>query len=118
MVELEEDTWDPRTVGDAFSDLVTIKLDSCLCTWYFQPVRMRFRRASKGSGSRGVSARWRQYFGLRFDDAYDGFTVALDEQGVVVLHSWCHHPGRDECEHCGGAGPGGRSPVDVRTLAQ
>jgi hypothetical protein len=100
MEELEQHALRTRAPGDAFSDLVTIKLDSCHWTWHFQPVRMRFRRMPKGRAVPAVSARWHPYYGLHFDDAFDGFTVVLNPLGTQLLRSWCHQAGSDVCENC------------------
>lgn len=89
-----------RTRNDTFSDLVTIKLHACHSTWYFQPVRMRFRRTLKGSGAPDVITSWRPYYGLHFDDTLAGFVVLLNPEGTWRLSSSCHQPGRDRCRNC------------------
>lgn len=90
----------PEDPGDAFSELVTIKLDSCHSTWYFQPARMRFRRQLKGTGVGDVSTGWRPYYGLRFDDAFDRFTVFLSREGTRLFSTWCHPAGSETCANC------------------
>lgn len=100
MDTLDHEEMKSATLDDAFSDLVTVKLDSCHSTWYFQPVRMRFRRELKGIGMPGVSTGWRPYYGLRFDDDSDGFTVFLNREGTRLLTSWCHPAGADVCANC------------------
>ncbi len=93
-------TWPRTALSGAFDDLVTIKLHSCHCTWYFQPVRMRFRREPKGIGIPGLSTGWRSYYGLRFADRYDGFTVCLDREGTRRLSARLHPAGSDACSFC------------------
>ncbi|MGH8980185.1 MAG: hypothetical protein ACRDWE_04075 [Acidimicrobiales bacterium] len=87
--------------GEAYSDLVTIKFDSCHGSWQFQPARKRFRRLPRGDAFPGASTGWQPYFGLRFDDA-DGFVVLLNAKGTRLLHSWRHRLGSDPCELCAG----------------
>jgi len=103
-------TRQPRHV---FDDLVTIKLDSCHSTWYFRPVRMRFRRLLKDLG---VSTGWRPYHGLRFDDALGGFTVLLNQRGTRLIHSWCHRPGQRVCANCAEQRHQDASPDGTRQL--
>ncbi len=81
-------------------ELVTIKLHSCHSTWYFQPVKMRFRREPKGISFFGVSTGWRSYYGLHFDDTLDRFTVYLDREGSRRLSSPFHPFGSDVCATC------------------
>lgn len=100
MDEHGHHTIDIPTFADAFSDLVTVKLDSCHSTWYFQPARMRFRRSLRGPGIPPVTTGWRIYHGLRFDDAFDGFTVLLNPEGTRLARGYCHQPGSDVCENC------------------
>lgn len=90
----------PETGSGAFSDLVTVKLDSCHSTWYFQPLRKRFRRELKGIGVAGVSTGWRPYHGVTFDDESHRFTVSLNREGTRLLSSWCHLTGSDACANC------------------
>lgn len=84
----------------ATSDQVMIVLDSCHSVWYFQPGRMRFRRALKGLGEPYVRTGWRPYFGLHLDADSDGFVVLLNSQGSRLLRSWRHAPGRNSCDFC------------------
>lgn len=89
--------------SDAFSDLLTVKIDSCHCTWYFQPVRGRFRRVLKGPGLDGVATGWRDYYGLRFDQAVGTFTVLINKEGTRLLGARCHRPGDEGCPRCAAA---------------
>jgi hypothetical protein len=90
----------PGTSDQVTSDQVTVVLDSCHSVWYFQPGRLRFRRALKGLGEPYVSTGWRPYFGLHLDTDSDGFVVLLNPQGTRLLRSWRHSPGRHSCEFC------------------
>lgn len=93
------------TPGTALRDLVTIKLESCHSTWYFQPVRMRFRRQLKGIGLAGVCTDWRPYYGVRFDDEFDRFTVFLNRDGTRLLSSWSHPTSSETCDKCDAESP-------------
>lgn len=99
MTELQDQVIRCQQAAGATVDQVTITLDSCNSTWSFQPAKMRFRRTLKGLGM-DVRTGWRHYYGLRFDDGSDGFTVLLNEEGTRLLRSWCHWPGEDTCENC------------------
>ena len=102
MEHPEHDETSMRAPGDGPdpSGLVTIKLESCHGTWHFQPVRMRFRRELEGPGLSRVRTGWRPYYGLRFEDSYDRFTVFLNGRGTKRLVSWCHPPGEVGCARC------------------
>lgn len=100
MGERSTTTAPPAEREDVASDQVTIVLDSCHSVWYFQPGRMRFRRALKGLGEPYVSTGWRPYFGLHLDNDSDGFVVLLNPQGTRLLRSWRHAPGRESCDFC------------------
>ncbi len=120
MDEPEHDETSMRAPGEGLdpSGLVTIKLESCHSTWHFQPVRMRFRRELKGPGLSGVRTGWRPYYGLRFEDSYDRFTVFLNDHGTRRLVSWCHPPGEDGCTQCAGMSTGDLSLDNLLQLAQ
>lgn len=106
------------TLGGTSSELVTIKLDSCHSTWYFQPSRERFRRTLKGPGVSGVSTGWLPYHGLRFDDGLDGFVVLLNPQGTRLLRSWRHQPGSEVCDNCAEHRTQEVLIADIRQVAQ
>lgn len=101
------------TSDDTFSDLVTIKLESCHSTWHFQPIRRRFRRQLKGIGFASVSTGWRPYYGLRLDDVVNRFTVLLNPEGTRMLSSWCHPNGSGTCANCAEDGEEVCSPDDI-----
>lgn len=113
MDELAHDEMTTLTLRYACAELVTIRLDSCSCTWYFRPAR--FRRILKGPSFDGVSTGWRRYYGLRFDDNSDGFVVLLNPEGTRLLRSWRHQYGSEVCGNCA---PHGLEPASHAGTSQ
>lgn len=107
------------TLSNSFSGQVTIKLGSCHGTWYFQPARMRFRRAPGAfRAAPHLASAWRPYYGLQFDDELDRFTVLLSPDGTRLARSWRHQVGSDACEHCAETPTAGLARDGIRQLAE
>lgn len=82
-------------------------LESCHSLWIFDPARMRFRRAPRGSrlDMPSPESEWARYYRLEVDASSGAFAVGLTPDDTRVLRSRLHI---DPCRHCGGGGsPGG-----------
>ena len=80
---------------------LVIVLESCNCTWVFDPHQLEFCRILKGITveRRSVATGWRPYWQLEPDDVGEGFTVYLNEARTRRIRSW-HHT--ENCNQCGG----------------
>lgn len=80
-----------------------IILESCHCTWVFDPVRMQFCRILKGIrvADRSVSTLWRPYWLLELDPKTEAFSVHLNASRTRLIRSWRH---TQHCGQCGGNG--------------
>ncbi|HMK63140.1 MAG TPA: hypothetical protein VK386_05935 [Acidimicrobiales bacterium] len=75
-----------------------IAIESCHSTWFFDPVRMRFRRVVKGLGEPWAATQWRPYYGLALEETSATFVITLDAAGRRFVRSWRHPP---DCAECG-----------------
>jgi len=66
------------------------RIDTTHSVWLFDPDRMRFRRAPKGTDldAPSIERDWETYFGLEIDEESGAFTVLLNEDGTRLLRSW------------------------------
>lgn len=80
--------------------LDVIILESCHCTWIFDPARQKFCRILKGIevGNRFVATAWRSYSQVEPDTHSEGFTVYLNEAHTRLIRSWRH---TENCRECG-----------------
>jgi hypothetical protein len=78
-----------------------IVLESCHCTWIFDPDRLQFCRILKGIevAGRSVCTAWRPYWQLELDPEAEGFTVYLNASRTRLIRSWRH---TQNCAQCGG----------------
>jgi hypothetical protein len=78
-----------------------IVLNSCHCTWIFDPYLLQFCRILKGIelAGRSVSTAWRPYWQLELDPEAGGFRVYLNASRTRLIRSWRH---TQNCAQCGG----------------
>ena len=74
-------------------------LESCHSLWIFDPARMRFRRAPRGSrlDMPSPESDWAPYYRLEVDATSGAFAVGLTADDTRVLRSRLHI---DPCRHC------------------
>lgn len=74
-------------------------LESCHSLWIFDPARMRFRRAPRGSrlDLPSPESEWAPYYRLEVEPSTGAFVVGLNADDTRVLRSWIHI---EPCRHC------------------
>ncbi|MGH8998280.1 MAG: hypothetical protein ACRDY7_02710 [Acidimicrobiia bacterium] len=89
-------------------------LESCHSTWIFNPARMRFRRAPRGTRLDMPSPEvdWAPYFRLEVEPSSGAFAVSLNSDDTRVLRSWLHS---EPCRHCAAADETAELSLDAIT---
>jgi hypothetical protein len=92
-----------------------IVLNSCHCTWIFDPYLLQFCRILKGIevAGRSVCTAWRPYWQLELDPEAECFSVYLNASRTRLVRSWRH---TENCAQCGGRGATEFSLEDIQRV--